>query len=181
MVANQSTPLNWTPFFEYSVANCNHWWSLFPHTTASENSTHGHTALLSVQPRGVTQIMSALFVAVLAVVYCLLYSAPMQQDRSALQGQSLQSWSSEWWSDCKIVLGQENKKQKSKLATGTGGLFQYCEINLLHTHMLTYLSHALHPLLNTDYHPSMMWMLCRPVFKWSSVHPNAATVPICCP
>lgn len=30
-------------------------------------------------------------------------------------------------------------------------------------------------------HPSIMWMLCRPVFSRSSVHPNAATVPTCCP
>lgn len=49
------------------------------------------------------------------------------------------------------------------------------------THSLTYFPHSVCPLLNTDYPPSVMWMLCRPVFLWSSVRPNAATVPICRP
>lgn len=48
--------------------------------------------------------LHCLQLCVFAVVYCLLESAPMQQARSALQGQSLQRRSNEWWSDCNTEL-----------------------------------------------------------------------------
>lgn len=72
------------------------------------------------------------------------------------------------------------KETLGEASAGTG-LFQYSVMHHLHTHAIFFFSHTIHLMLNTDYHPSIMWMLCRPVFNWSFVHPNAATVPMCCP
>lgn len=119
--------------------------------------------------------MSALLVAVFAIcliVYykVLLCSGPTllcRDNHSREEACNLIGRLGLWHSY--LIREQEAEKKNPKWQ------WKYCEINILHRHTKSPSgSPPPHPLPNTDYRPSVMWMICRPVLKRSSVRPIAA-------
>lgn len=160
------------PTFGYSIANCYHLWSLFPHTAASKKKKKAHvdiTAPLSVPPWGVsllynhTPIMSTWFCS--CVCCCLLFTlkrsyaaGPLCPAGTITPG--LKQWLMIILWDCALYLtGQQEAKVQTHSRSRKGSLHS-CEIHLWNTHTHTYTL----SMLNTGGHPSMMWILCRPVF-----------------
>lgn len=179
-------PQNWMPVLEYSVANCNHWWSLVLHTTASVKQHTWNNSPCICSASRVSRLYNHTHTDYVYIVCscdrcCLLFTLNCSYAAGLLcSAGTITPELKQWMMNALVTFTPDGITAKVQSHSRNMGLISILWDKPL-THSLTYFPHSVCPLLNTDYPPSVMWMLCRPVFMWSSVRPNAATVPICRP